>query len=286
MKRPFAAFTAALLATSCIGGGGTVADYVPREVDQYSRHFLDLLARGEIDSAEWKFDRQIPHDTARKVLIWISDSLKGVPLDSAEIIGTHWTTSGSDSGEVTQREVVYLVPVRGRWMKIEFDLRDVSAVRELIGFHFNMVMADPRVVGRFTMDGKGVGYYLFFLIVAACAGTAIATSVWVIRQRGFPRRWLWGFVALVGAGTVTVDWTNGDVSQKLLSAILFCFGAVRGGPGDHWYLSVAFPAGAFVAIARVQAWHKKRSEAIEIPSTASVPAILNTEPAADPTPPP
>ena len=78
---------------------------------------------------------------------------------------------------------------------------------------------------------------------------SLGTATQVARTP-MPWRWWWAFVALLGAGTLVLNWTTGEVFMKGLNIQLFGVGFTRQGLAGPWVLSVAFPAGALVALER------------------------------------
>ena len=255
--RSAARFLPLLLLFGCGFGADALSKLVPAHADRYGRDYLALVARGEIDSAELKLPAEIPHDTARRLLAFLHERFKGATLDSAVIVGAQVNSSVMGDGTVEiARRIGYLIPTDRTWTLFVVAMEERGGVRHLTGFHFDTFSADPRVTSAFTFTGKGAGYYLFVVVEALCLVMALVTATWVARQKGLPKRWLWVFVALIGVGTVSLDWSTGDYSQRMFNFLLFSAGAIKGGPIDPWVLSLAFPAGAFAAIARVSKWRR------------------------------
>jgi len=81
------------------------------------------------------------------------------------------------------------------------------------------------------------------------AGFSVATAIRAYRSR-IRRRWLWILISLLGAPVTTMNWTTGQVRTQTLRIQLANVGVVRPGPNAPWFLSVAFPIGAFVFLSR------------------------------------
>jgi hypothetical protein len=259
-----------LALTGCRFGTDAIARIVPDHADRYGRHYIQLIVSGHVDSAELLLPAEVPHDTAREILRQLSVKMAVARLDSVPIVGAQVTTSVmADGSTEVSRRIGYLVPIDHEWILFVVAMTEKAGIRQLTGFHYDFYESDPRVLSQFTFAGKGPGYYLFLLLAAACFSMAVTTAVWVSRQRGLPKRWLWVFVSLIGVGTVTLDWSSGGFEQRYFNFLLFCFGAAKGGLIDPWIFSFAFPAGAFVAIARAKKWRKEVAAAPALPSAFS-----------------
>jgi hypothetical protein len=254
----------------CDAGSGAVAKLVPEHADRYARDYIGLIARGQIDSAELKFAAGVPHDTARALLVRLNEMFVGADLDSAELVGTQVTTSYLSGGTTqTVRRLGYLAPAREAWVHLVLVMSEGGGYRQLTGLHFNVYTADPRITTRFALTGKPFVQYLFVLFGLGCFAVAVGSAVWVVRQRDFPRRWLWAPVALIGVGTADMSWATGAFARSFFDLQLFCFAAYKAGPIDPWVFGLAFPAGAVLAVSRVRAWRAMRAPAPLTPITPS-----------------
>src|SRR6266581_3491196 len=84
-----------------------------------------------------------------------------------------------------------------------------------------------------------------FLALTFGLGTAVRAYRSPIR-----RRWLWILISLLGAPVTTMNWTTGEIATRALTVQLLNVGVVRPGPTAPWFLSVAFPIGAFLFLNR------------------------------------
>ena len=90
-----------------------------------------------------------------------------------------------------------------------------------------------------------------FMTVAAvlAAGFGIATAIRAYRSQ-IRRRWLWILISLLGAPVTTMNWATGQVRTQALRIQVVNVGVVRPSPNEPWFLSVAFPVGAFLFLSR------------------------------------
>jgi hypothetical protein len=252
------------MVSGCAYGGDNYDSLVPDDMDRLSRNYLALIERGQVDSAELMLPAAIHHDSARYHLRILADSLAGTPLDSAAVIGLSLNTQSVEGADQTKGWLTYLVPMRGRWMMVTISSNRVAQDQQITGFNYQVLAKDPRVEQLFTWEGKGVAHHLWLLLGGACLLGSVCSALWVAGQRGFPRRWLWAFVALIGVGSSSVDWTSGATGFKTFHWLLFCFAATKAGPAAPWVFTFAFPAGAFLAVSKVLKWRSDQQKVTEV----------------------
>jgi hypothetical protein len=261
--------------TGCGLGEMSLESMVPADADRLSRDYVALIARGEVDSAELMLPAEIPHDSARVLLRIMADSLGGTSIDSAPMLGFNVSTNTADGVERTTSRLTYQIPMRNRWMLVTVNSSLASGAKQITGFSFQVLEQDLRVLNAFTWSGKPAGQYLWLAVGIAMMLIAFGCSGWVAMQKGFPKRFLWAFVALIGVGSSFLDWTSGEMGSKVFHWILFCFGATKGGPASPWLFSFAFPAGAFLAVSRVRKWRadgqRAKASAAPPPPVADAP---------------
>ena len=92
-------------------------------------------------------------------------------------------------------------------------------------------------------------HVLMTVAAVLAAGVGIATAIRAYRSQ-IRRRWLWILISLLGAPVTTMNWATGQVRTQALRIQLVNVGVVRPGANAPWFLSVAFPLGAFLFLSR------------------------------------
>ena len=87
-----------------------------------------------------------------------------------------------------------------------------------------------------------LGVFLFTLV----AGLIAARSP-------IQRKWLWVVIALLGAPGKSIDWTNGRFLDGVVPIQVLSVGFWPSLPYSHWRLTLAFPLGAVIFLARRRA---------------------------------
>src|SRR5436305_2927483 len=90
---------------------------------------------------------------------------------------------------------------------------------------------------------------LLSLGAAFAAGFGVATAIRAYRSQ-IRRRWLWILISLLGTPVTTMNWATGQVRTQTLRIQLFNVAVLKPGPHAPWFLSVAFPLGAFLFLSR------------------------------------
>ena len=95
---------------------------------------------------------------------------------------------------------------------------------------------------------------LLFLLVAVLV-LAISLVAAVLAARSpIRQKWLWVAISLLGAPGVTVDWNTGQFLTRVALIQVLGAGVSRStDPGAHWLITVAFPLGAVIFLARRRA---------------------------------
>jgi hypothetical protein len=122
--------------------------------------------------------------------------------------------------------------------------------------HVALLRASLDTVHAFTFEGKSSRHYLVLTFAVAVPIFILAVLVICIRTKVPKRKWLWLLFILVGAGTMTLNWTTGEIETKELSIELLGAGYQRASPFSPLMLSVSFPFGAVWFLWRRRQWRQ------------------------------
>jgi hypothetical protein len=173
--------------------------------------------------------------------------------------------------ELVRRTLVYhLSGARG-------DLIAQVQLLEEFGEHYiDALQIQPITPAMRTQNAfwHNLGVAQFVMLV--CTLGAVVFTLWAavtVARTPMRRRWLWVFVALLGVTKISMNWTTGAVSTKLLSVQLLSASAGMSGPFAPWFVSLSFPAGALLAL-------QQRKRALErlAARESPVPPPLSPEP--------
>ena len=119
-------------------------------------------------------------------------------------------------------------------------------------------------LNAFRLRGKSIAHYAVLALAPAVALFILTVLVVCIRTKIPRRKWLWVLFILFGLGKLQLNWTTGQTALRPISFQLMGAGAAAAGPYAPWILSVSFPLGAVVFLARRRTWNgpEGRAEAV------------------------
>jgi hypothetical protein len=222
----------------------------PADADARSRAYLGLLVRGQLDSAIAPLLPELQRAETRAELGKIAALFRGQPLDSTRVIGVQVNTFNG----TRHANLSYELHSPAGWFLANVATVD-SANRWFVEGASGRTIPEPlEHTTRFTLVGRSPVHYLWLVLMLVAAGTSLGVALFVVSRRTMPRRWLWSAVALVGVGTMTLDWTSGMVGFNPITVMLLSGAVMRAGPVAPWTLSFAFPLGAVLALRRYRGW--------------------------------
>jgi hypothetical protein len=240
--------SAAWLLVTLAGCSSTAAvrRLLPPEADGFGRAFLEHLRNGDTVQAARVLSPRLAlmPGTTDSLLRLGREFAPGTP-DGAEIIGVQVHRQGG----VTRRLVTYELHSGGGWTAVDLVLAEELGLRYVDAVNVTRLPASARETNALTFARAGPAHYLTLLLALLSAGYALAAVVRVARTP-MRHRWWWAALALVGAGQLGVVWTTGEVFTSAVRVQLFPVSFARFGLAGPWILTVAFPAGAMVALQR------------------------------------
>lgn len=136
----------------------------------------------------------------------------GAVIDTA-IIGAKVMTSTAAGTMVT---VVYSVELDDRNLVVTIVAQKSGDDFALNGLHVNSAEKGAAGVPTLTFKGATIVHYLALALFAVIPLFILATLIACLRTKNVKRRILWSLFILFGVGTVTFNWTTGDLRLSLL----------------------------------------------------------------------
>ena len=116
-------------------------------------------------------------------------------------------------------------------------------------------------LNAFGLRGKSFAHYAMLVLAPGVALFILTVLVVCIRTKIPRRKWLWVLFVLIGFGRFQMNWTTGQTAVSPVSLLLMGAGARTAGPYAPWILSVSFPLGAVVFLARRRSWKRPEDRA-------------------------
>lgn len=233
----------ALLLSAC-SQERTLRTLATPAADSVAREFIQQLRRGDPAAA-----RRLSPDLLR--VEGVQDSLRNMtrlfprgPVSETELVGAQVLVQQG----LTTRRLAYQEHSAGGWALVQVAIvEDEMKYRYIGGANVTQIQGPIQDANAFKLAGTGPLHWIMLALVPAVLLFCVATAVRVARTP-MPRRWLWALLALLAAGSLTLNWTTGDLSFMPINVQLLGAGAMRNGLAGPWLLTVALPLGAIVAL--------------------------------------
>lgn len=226
-------------------------DYLTKRIatperDARAQHVLHLVVAGQRDSLRARERFEGDSATIARGFAQLDSVIGGRRVDSLALVGAN-----QFSNRTTDRITLsYEFRTESGWRLASVTTLDSASNWALLGFHAEPLPGELRAVNEFQLARRSAAQYLALLATVACALFTLGTAIFLATRRQFPKRWRWLLASLVGVGTVSVNWTTGEVASRLFFVQLLGASAVRPGEFAPWILSFSFPIGAIVALSR------------------------------------
>ena len=244
--------------------------FVPDDADRASREYLMLLTAGRVDSAARLLHLGEEAVDPRPVLTQLTGLLRGASVDSARLVGAH-TTSGFFDGE-DQRNVSLTYELRAieGWRLATINSADPGGLLRIVAVKVDTLPASLAQLNAFQPRGKSPRHYLWLIAGIVSAATCLVSSVLLlVRTRGMPRRSLWAFLALIGLGKFSLNWTTGAIGATPIAFQLLGAGFMRAGPVAPWIVSFSLPILGVIALTRRRRWLRSRAQSSSESATSA-----------------
>ena len=276
----------ARLAAALLGGGLLLSACAPAwvepDADRSGRTFVDAVQRADWPAMDKALGPQLMGDPDHAVKIErLRSQFPADPPWSIKLLKSHRSPSGG--GPAPERSTLqYLYGFANRSLVIDLTLDQAGQktvidkralatgqpARKIVKLYqvadLQVRTADPAAVAanRFFGPRKTGLQWGFLAATFAVPLVMLVVAVAAARAKGLAWKPAWMLLALVGAGSVWMNWATGSVGQTWAAATLLGFGIVRGpSPLDHWMLRFASPVGALIVVVRLLILQRGRRKA-------------------------
>jgi len=281
-------WTTALLGAALILAG-CAPSWVEPDADRAGRTFIDAVQRADWPAMDKALGPQLMADPDHAMKIERVRAL--FPADppwSIKLLKASRTTSWGRPKDAPERSTLqYLYGFANRSLVIDLTLdqagqkvvidkqalaggqpaKKIVKLYQVTDLQVRPVDAATVAGERFFGPRKTPLQWGFLAATFAVPLVMLAVAVAAARARGLTWRPAWMALALVGVGSVWMNWATGAVGQTWAGAGLLGFGIVRGpSPLDPWMLRFASPVGALVVLVRLLILEKRRRAAPKRPA--------------------
>jgi hypothetical protein len=244
-----AAAALALAVASC-NYAEMVRKYTPADADVRARAYLELFTHRQTDAAMARLLPSLQTEESRQSLAKISEILRDRHFDSTKVIGANVSTIDS----IRHVNLTYELRSGGSWFDANVATVDSADDWHVEGVNVDKLARPLEAESYFSLEGKPLKSYAWLLATILCPLISIGTAIFIATRRQMPKRWRWVLMAILGAGTFTLNWSTGGYQYNLLTVQLLSGGWLRTSPYSPYLITFSIPAGAAMASERYRRW--------------------------------
>ncbi|WP_250623883.1 hypothetical protein [Pinirhizobacter soli] len=216
----------------------------PHPAAEIGRSVIDEWRTGKIDELRPMLSRELDNPDSLAKLRDISTRMPSGTPTSVKLVGTN-TFERWESGKAKQAtyNLSYEYQFEHVWLVVNVVLVNSGDRTEIVGLREGTHDESLEQLNAFSLAGKGPLQWLFLLGVIAMPLFCLFALVTCVRTPMRRRKVWWALFTLVGVVTVTMNWTTGDVSVRLIWFQLFSASGTAQ-PYGPWQLALSFPLGA------------------------------------------
>jgi hypothetical protein len=246
-----------LVGIGLAGGGDLLMKaFTPEKPAAQGQAIFDGIRKGEFGPLLAATDPALRAQLSPDLLRNMQDAFGKKPVKSVKIVGSNTRMTA----DTKTYNLTYEYELGDRWMITNIVLAATKGDKTQVeGVHVTPMTRSIEAVNAFTFAGKSVGHVLFLLATIAIATFSIATAV-VCWRTAIPRRkWLWRIFVLFSVGSLSLNWTTGELRYQIAEVLLFgaAFSKLFYSPA---MLKIGLPLGALIFWWRRCVWMKQASE--------------------------
>ena len=228
--------------TSC-GYRNLVEKFAPKEESEYGRTVLELIRANDFEAVSKHLHHTLISKVTRENLEAISQLFPSGNLIQCEIIGSQVNKTNNDWNGGFTFEYEF---ESNKWALANIVVNRNDGTLSITGFHVAQTEQSQKEHNKFTLYGKSMVHYLFFLFTILILSFSVFTFYVCIRTPLAKRKILWAIVTLTGAISLTLNWTTGELSFQLLSIQFLTISAMTASPYAPWFISFSIPVGSIL----------------------------------------
>jgi hypothetical protein len=242
--KDLAAITLCLALIGC-DQAALMKKWVRPEDESRVRNYVDLLRLGKFDEITRDVDPSLAKPNNRETFAKMAALFPNENPVSTKVVEAHIFHGPEYS--TTSMTLEYQFP--SKWLLVHLTTKQAGGQTTIIGFHIDALSRSLESQNRFTLVGKSALQYTMLILAVCSLAFSVYAAILCIRTGDGKKKWLWAIVALVGVGSVGINWTTGQLSFTILSIHIPCATAASSLYGP-WTVQAFLPLGAILSFSR------------------------------------
>ncbi len=226
--------------------------FAPKEADEFSRDYIDLVRMGKIAEAEELLIQEAKTSETFKQLEDTSNYITSQEPYKYDLVGWNIFTSG----DIKRSTLSYQLQMEDRILLVNIVVNEIDNRKQVYGMNVQSIETPLEVLNNLTFKDKSTVHYS---IIAISLGLILFTFYTAARcfDMSIKKKWLWMLFILSGIGEVNLNWTNGTVFLKLISFGIPIATVSKTSLYAPWIFSFYLPVGAVIFWHRLYKINKK-----------------------------
>jgi len=218
----------------------------PDDDEALAHEYLAALRSHDIDTATRLLDQQFNNSGVETNLAVVSEILDKGDIVSLELVGCNVFSTR----QKRRTTLTYQYEFTNAWILATLTIDTMDEQKQVFGINVNPIPKSLGELNAFSFAGKGLKHYGMLFGAVAIPAFMLFSLVVCVRTKMKKRKWLWIIFIILGIGSLTLNWTTGQLSINPLNLQLLGAGCYKPGLYAQWTISIAFPLGALLFLLR------------------------------------
>jgi hypothetical protein len=223
-------------------------EYAPQMEKEFALAYIDSVRAGNLEAAKRYLHPDVDRTNLDRNIMGITGTFPSSRLVEVKTVGLGFEKRASD-GAATAK-FVFQYEFDDAWILADIDLESRGKGIVVKALNVRRLSESVENIHAFTLADKSREHYVFLGLAVAIAAFIIVAFIVCLRTPIKQLKWLWATFVLLGIGTVSFNWTAGQVTEYSLTVRLLGVRIVSEGPFSPWVVKVGFPLGAIVFLAK------------------------------------
>jgi len=219
----------------------------PIKESALGEELIAKLAARDFSAIEPQLDTKLRTPDVREKLEQMARALPPGEPKSVRTVGSNTRTVGT----ATTYSLTYEYEYPESWVVANVVLERRDGEVTLKGLHVvSPTKQSLAATNRFTFEGKGIAHYIVFVLAVAIPLFIVYALVACARTKIQRRKWFWLLFITFGFAQFQFNWTDGAWGIQPIYFAAFGIGFVKYEPMAPWIITLTFPLGALVFLAK------------------------------------